>query len=144
MKTRPKVGVYPIPDSVKKDIMWRHRILPEYNGVSMMAIEVWSQPAQIFATDASLNGCGGWNACSRQFVDTSFSLMITKQELHINCLEFLTIIVEVKIWGHEWSGKRIMIQCANMDSVTVMNSGRSKDPFLPDCLRELAYMSARH
>ncbi len=110
----------------------------------MMAIEEWPQPDEILATDASLNGCGGWNAASRQFFHTLFPLMITKQDLHIYCLELLTIIVAVKIWGHEWSGKRIMVQCDNMTSVTFMNPRRSKYPFLQDCLRELAYISARH
>ncbi len=31
------------------------------------AIEVWSQPDEIFATDACMNGGGGWNSFSRQF-----------------------------------------------------------------------------
>ena len=35
-----------------------------------------------------------------------------------------------------------MVFCDNLASVTVLNSGRSKDPFLLSCLRELCYISA--
>ena len=33
---------------VKKDLLWWHRFLPFYNGVSMMLTEEWSEPDEIF------------------------------------------------------------------------------------------------
>jgi hypothetical protein len=48
------------------------------------------------------------------------------------------------MWGNQWLGKRIIVKCDNEASVIVMNSGRSKDPFMQACLRELAFVSARY
>ena len=49
-----------IPTYVKKDLLWWHRYLPLYNGVSMMILEEWSNPDEIFSSDSCLSGCGGF------------------------------------------------------------------------------------
>ncbi len=77
LKILPKTGSYSIPNSVCKDLMWWHEFLPEYNGVSIMAIEEWSKPDEVFATDDCLSGCGGWNQ-NRQFFHKSFPEFIIK------------------------------------------------------------------
>ncbi len=142
MKTLPKFGSYKVISS-KKDLMWWYKFLPGYNGVSKMAIEEWSQPDEIFAMDACLEGCGGWNS-NRQFFHTPFPVDILQKGLHINALELLTIIVAYKICGHQWAGKCLLVKCDNEASVTVMNSGKSKDYFMQACLRELAFVCATH
>ncbi len=63
-----------------------------------MAIEEWSKPDEVFAIDACLSGCGGWNQ-NRQFFHTSFPEFIIKLNLHINSLELLPVIVAYKIWA---------------------------------------------
>ncbi len=69
---------------------------------------------------------------------------ILQKGLHINTFKLLTIIVACKIWGHPWAGKRFLVKCDNEASVTVMNSGKSKDYFMQACLRELAFICATH
>ncbi len=73
---------------------------------------------EIFAKDACLKGCGGWNS-NRQFFHTSFHVDILQKGLHINALELLTIIVACKIWGHQWAGKLLLVKCDKEASVTV-------------------------
>jgi hypothetical protein len=51
-------------------------------------------------------------------------------------------MVSVKVWGRAWRGKKIIVQCENLASVIVLNSGRSRDHFLQSCVREIAYLSA--
>ncbi len=58
----PVLGKVNIPTSVKTDLLWWYRFLPIYSGVSMMAMEEWSRPDEVFSTDACLVGCGGWSA----------------------------------------------------------------------------------
>lgn len=64
--------------------------------------------------------------------------------MHINALELLGIIVCAKIWGHVWKGKVVSFYCDNMVSVLVLNSGRSHDSFLQQCLREVCLLAASY
>ena len=140
----PNVGKFPIPESFKQDLLWWRKFLPLHNGVSMMALEEWSQPDEIFSTDACLTGCGAWCASVLQYFHMMFPSFIPEQNLSINCLELLTIVVAAKIWGKLWSGKRIVVHCDNEVSVKVLNTGRGRNHFLLACLRELELVAARH
>ena len=126
----------------KKDVNWWLKFLPLYDGVSMMVTEEWSTPDEVFASDACLIGSGGW--CQGQYFHSCFPQFIQAEKLHINCLELLTICVCVKLWGKQWRGKRILVQCDNQVSVEVLNSGRGRDPFMLSCLRELLYWAAQY
>ena len=64
------------------------------------------------------------------------------RHLDINCLELLTIIVALKLWGPRWKGLRLTVRCDNEVAVTVLNTGRCRNPFLNSCLREICYLSA--
>ncbi|XP_019634599.1 PREDICTED: uncharacterized protein LOC109477693 [Branchiostoma belcheri] len=44
--------------------------------------------------------------------------------------DFIALVVN-------WAGSRIVVMCDNEASVTVLNSGRSRSPFLQTCLRNL-------
>ncbi len=104
MKTLAKVGKFPMPQFVKRDLLWWYRFLQEYNGVSMMVMEEWSSPDEVFATDACLLGCSAWNE-DRQFFHVNFPNDIRDMCLYINSLQLLTIMVACKVWGHKWAGK---------------------------------------
>lgn len=73
-----------------------------------------------------------------------FPAQIVAQLLDINSLELLTIVVALKLWGSQLSGRRLTVRCDNEVAVTVLNSGRCKHPFLNACLREICFMSATH
>ena len=109
-----------------------------------MAVNQWSSPDEIFASDAWLQGCGAWNNENRQFFHKTFPEKILRQKLSINALELLTIVVAAKVWGKGWKGKRIVVQCDNEVSVMVLNTGRCRNPILANCLRELELLAARH
>ena len=129
-----------IPKEVKKDLLWWKKFLPEYNDVSIMFLEEWSSPDGIFSSDACLEGFGAIS--SNQYFHAVFPSSVTENHLHINCLELLAIVVAVKIWGHQFKGKKILIFCDNEASVQVINSGASRDSFMQKCLRELCYIEA--
>ncbi len=105
-----------------------------------MPLANWSVPDYTFASDACLVGCGG--VAGNEYFHSSFPEFITSQELHINALELLSIVVCLKIWGNRWKGLRILIYCDNLVSVTVINSGRTRDSFLQNCLREICFLCA--
>ena len=57
--------------------------------------------------------------------------------LPIHKLEMLAVLIGVRIWGHRLEGLRLQIYCDNSAAVDVINSSKTKDPFLATCLREL-------
>ncbi len=90
-----------------------------------------------------MQGCGS-RCLDREYFHTEFPKEVKQLQLQINCLEMLAIIVSCKSWGHTWQVRRIVIHCDNLVSVTVMNTGRTKDDYLQNCLRELAVIAARY
>jgi hypothetical protein len=44
-----------------------------------------------------------------QFFHAIFPPFLTEQNLHINCLELLTIVVSLRTWGKYMTGKRILL-----------------------------------
>ena len=124
-----------------KDVLWWSRFMHTFNGVSIIPELQWSSPDSIFSVDACLTGCGG--TCGTGFFHSGFPQFILDLKLHINALELLTISVAIKLWGHLWKGKRIMIYTDNMTSAVVLKSGRTRDPFLLSCLRENSFVCAQ-
>ena len=131
-----------IPSEVLKDLQWWHFYLKTYNGITMMSINEWSNPAEHFSCDASLEGLGAIN--SDQYFHAVFPSFIQDLHLHINSLELLTIVVSLKMWGKNAMGKKIVVYFDNEASVTVLNTGFSRDMFMQSCLREICYLAAVH
>ena len=126
----------------RKDIAWQRRFLRAYNGVSMISIAQWSSPGAVFTTDACLTGCSG--LCGGQYFHGVFPSYVVQQTLDINCLELLTIIVALKLWGSRLYGLRLSVRCDNEVAVTVLTTGRCRNFFLNSCLRELCCLAAIH
>ena len=106
----------------------------------MMAIEEWSEPDEIFATDACLVGCGAY--FKRNYFHCTFPEFVREKDLHINCLELLALMVSLKVFRKDLKGKRIVINCDNQATVNVVNKGSSRDLFMQECLREITYICA--
>lgn len=45
-----------VPEDIKRDLEWWYFFLPQFNGISMMDLEEWSEPDEIVASDACLTG----------------------------------------------------------------------------------------
>lgn len=127
-------------DEFKKDIKWWKCFLDRYNGVSMIPEEIWSNPDELIATDACLAGAGG--VCGSEFFHCPFPEWLIG--MHINALELITVMVALKVWAKVLVGKNVVLNCDNMVSVQVINSGRTKDAFLQNCLREILFIAAEH
>ncbi|CAG2233744.1 unnamed protein product [Mytilus edulis] len=81
-------------------------------------------------------------ACSKNIFHVEFPDAIVNEQLHINALEMLTVVVCLKLWGTKLRGKRIIIKCDNQVTVTVINTGKSRNQFLQSCLREICFVAA--
>ena len=121
----------------RQDIKFFCDLLPSFNGM----INKPDLPDQeTLYLDSCLSGCGAiWG-------DTYYSRPYPEHVLanshHITRLEMLNMVVAVKVWGSEWSGKIVRFYCDNMAACTVLQDGRSHDPFLQHCAREIFYLTS--
>ena len=144
MKVTPDRGFHKVSSEIRKDLHWWSTFLHSYNGVSMMYLEEWSHPDQVFTCDSCLSGCGAWNPQRREYFKHVFHSSITSIAQDINQLEILTILLVCRTWGTYWSGKRILAKCDNQASVEVLNSGRSLgDDFMMEVVREILFIAAK-
>ena len=65
------------------------------------------------------------------------------QPYQIAIKELIPITLACALWGSNWKGTRIKVNCDNEAVVAVLNSGYSWDPFLMDLLRCIFFFNAR-
>ena len=97
--------------------------LSEYNGTSYFDHTIVKH---IFELDACLMGMGGrWgNMVYHLAVPSHF------QNLAIVHLEMVNLLVAVRIFAKFWHRHSVLVRCDNSAVVQILNSGKTKDPFL--------------
>ena len=130
-----------LSEEFQRDINWWISLLPDFNGISVIPDEKWVGPNKIFSTDASLVALGGWS--EGEYFYSPFPVQFTfAMKLHINELECLAVMVGLKIWAFKAAGQNILIQCDNENAVQIINSGKTKNLFSQNVVREIAYICA--
>ena len=120
-----------------KDLAWFNTFLCNFNGVTYYHKTFPS--AQVYL-DACLTGLGG------HFDSMVYTLQIPQgyKDYNICHLEMLNIIVASKIWAIHWTNSKIQIHCDNMAVVQVLNTGKTRDPVLATCARNLWLLAATY
>ena len=131
--TRKKV--IKLSSAFRKDLRWWSLFMEKFNGVAFIPPSVWDEPDVTFSTDSCLKGCGG--ICGVEYFHTIFPSFIQAQGLPIHKLEMLAVLIGVRVWGKSLQGLRLQIYCDNSAAVDVINSSKTRDPFMASCLREL-------
>ena len=140
MREMPKRGSESLSLGFKKDLKFFLDVLPEYNGVKVVDKEQIQCQDQL-ELDASLEGCGAWTGES--YYAERFPLWLREEQHPIAHLELLNVVVAVKVWGDKWRGHRVAIITDNMNTCLAVQSGRSRDPFMHQCVRELFVLKVR-
>jgi len=120
----------------KKDLSWWNCFLTDFNGVSIIPDIIWSNPDANMSTDICLKSCGSW--CGTEYFSKKIPKFVLETET--NVVELLTILVGLKIWGERFRNLRIQNFCDNSASVVVLNSGKTKDPYMLKIIREIAFI----
>ena len=119
----------------KRDLRWFQRFLTQFNGVSFFDHTRIDGTLEL---DACLTGLGGrWG----RFV---YHLPLEKhlQNLAIVHLEMINILVAIRIFAKYWYRKHILVRCDNIAVVQVLSSGKTKDPYLATCARNVWFAAA--
>ena len=106
------------------------QFLARYNGTSYFDHK---PPDHTTELDACLVGLGG------RFKNFVYHLPVVRhyRNLSIVHLEMINILVAIKVFGHMWHRQLILVKCDNDAVVQVLTSGKTKDPFLATCARNI-------
>ena len=134
LRETPPAGATSLSHQFKMDVRFFQELLPIFNGRKIMGKKVLPYQHQV-ELDACLTGCGA--VAGDQFYATPFPQEVLEAEHTIAHLELLNIVVAVKVWRERWAGWSVQIYCDNLNSVFVLQSGRSRDLFMRECAREV-------
>ena len=70
---------------------------------------------------------------------TKLPLVKGDKQCNIVQLEMVNILLTMRLFCRLWHGKEILVKCDNHAVVTVLRSGKTKDPFLGACARNIWY-----
>ena len=95
-----------------------------------------------------MENCG--DACSasggaydrEEFFSRDFPSCVQDTPIHIK--EFLILLVSVKLWGHKWARKKVIIRCDNDAVCDTILLQKPSDEKLQACLRELLFWQCRY
>ena len=116
-----------------RDLAWFLAFLPKFNRITYIRKD--PKPFDhTFHVDASLTGLGGiWS--NRVYAIPVIPLV--HFHLKIVHLEILNILVALRKWHKFWAHSKVQFFCDNLAVVLVTASGKTKDPYLAACLRNL-------
>ena len=134
LRETPPVGATSLSHQFKLDVRFFQELLPIFNGRKIMAKQLLPYQHQV-ELDACLTGCGA--IAGDQFYANPFPPGVVEAGHTIAHLELLNIVVAVKVWRERWAGWVVQIFCDNMNSVHVLQSGRSRDLFMRECAKEI-------
>ena len=127
----------------KRDLDWWLTVLPSWNGTAPLIHPTWTPPADLqLHTDASGIGFGG--CCGPAWFSVRWPAATTDWADSVSWLEMMAILTACLLWGHQWSGLRILMHCDNAGVVGAWKKGWSRDPRLMSLLRQALLMAARH
>ena len=119
----------PVSEEFRQDIQWFVKVLPHFNGITIFKKEP-IRDCNTLHIDASLTGLGGvWG---RRVYATPIYPMSGFQ-LKIVHLEMFNILLGLRIWG-DWQHCTVSLFCDNLAVVQVVESSKTKDPFLAACI----------
>ena len=91
-----------------------------------------------FELDACLTGRGG---CVGRFV---YHLPLEKGYRQCGIVQLEMVNILMRLFWRLWSTKKILVRCDNHAVVTVLRSGKTRDPFLAVCARNIWYCAATY
>ena len=112
----------------RRDLRLLSKFIPFYNGVSLYDKRSTDYTLEL---DSCLTDLGG------HWCNFVYHLRIPQGFMNwsIVQLEMVNILLAVKLFQTQWAGRKILVKCDNEAVVSMLRSGRIKDPYLGPVLR---------
>ena len=138
----PKQGKRRLSTELRKDILWWKTFMNHFDGTSVIPTADWSRPDTVIATDATLYAAGGW--AEPEYFKVKFPKKIVEnKDVAINELELVAFLLATRKWIKRMRNRNILCYCDNQCTVEILNSGRARNAFAQNCLREIAMILAK-
>ena len=126
----------------RQDIAWWLKFLPSWNGRAIIPDPFWTKSVDLeLFTDAS--GALGYGIYYMgHWIANSWPPIL--QDRSIQWKELYPIAVACLLWGHQWSGKKLLFHCDNQSVVDIWASGTSRDPLIMHLVRSIFFSGATH
>ena len=126
--------------ALKADLAWWAEFLSVFNGTCFF---VESEPidSDEFSTDACPLGAGGFLHGDWFYLNWAADCPVLAGA-HINLQETYTVLVALRRWKQELSGKWLTVRTDNTTTVSVINKGTSRNTQTMCWLREIFWLSA--
>ena len=135
LRNAKNADIVELNEEFYKDLTWFKNFLPHFNGVCLYNHQLLQGIVQV---DASLQGLGGrWNNCVY-----SLQIPLGMDNLGIVQLEMLNVYLALRIWAKYWAGRRVRFECDNQAVVTVLKTGRTRDPVLAAYARNIQMLAS--
>ena len=139
LREAPKRGTESLSWGFKRDLAFFLALLPAFNGVRIVDKTTIAYQHHL-ELDACLTGCG---ACTDSlYYAREFPDWVQQQAHTIAHLELLNIVIALKVWRHQWAGHRVRIWSDNANACIAVQTGRTKDYYMQDCVREIFLYTA--
>ena len=142
LREMPERGYMHMKEKILQDLNWWRHYLPEFNGISILWLQDCLMVDNWFASDASMIGGGAMHG--KQFFHFKFPKKILEIISNIAQRELLTIMVAIKLWSKALAGKVVRFSTDNQVSMHAINSGRTRDGFTLNCIKEIAWVCAKN
>ena len=120
----------------KRDLNWFCEFLPDFNGSAFFKHDHIDGEIEL---DACLEGLGAI------YNNHIYAIPIPKGYMHMGIvhLEMLNILVALRVWAKQWATKTISVKCDNQAVVTILQSGKTRDPLLAAICRNISMETAK-
>ena len=137
LRTSQNAQKITLTSDFRRDVRWFAKFLPTYNGINFYDHR---SVDHVIDLDACLTGLGG------RFGNLVYFLPLPRgyKECTIVHLEMVNILLAIRLFCSLWAGRKVLVRCDNKAVVTVLSTGRTRDPFLSACARNVWYCAANH
>ena len=127
-----------ISTEMRQDLNWFIRFLHQFNGKAILVKNPIQQPHTLHI-DASLTGLGGvWG--NRVYSTPIYPFPTF--EMGIVHWEMFNVLLALRVWGDHWKHSLVRFYCDNLAVVQVVQTSKTKDPFLAACIRNIWMITA--
>ena len=124
----------------RRDISWWLRFLPSWNGRAIIPDPNWTRsPDMELFTDAS--GSLGYGIFYMgHWIANPWPPLLQNRSIQWKGL--YPIALACLLWGHQWTGKKLLFHCDNQAVVDIWASGSSRDPLIMHLVRSIFFTAA--
>ena len=126
----------------RADLTWWRNSLPTFDGTAILWLQDNMEINSRLTSDTSLERGSGIH--NKEYFHVKFVEFIMSVTSHIAQRELLMVLITLKLWAPQLSGKVVRINTDSQWVMNAINNSRTQDKFMLVCLRDIAWIGAKY